>query len=36
MKSSLIRSILILSTLLLTSACSLVYDKHVQWQTVKP
>lgn len=36
MKSSLIRSILILSTLLLNSACSLVYDKHVQWQTVKP
>lgn len=36
MKNSLIRSILILSTLLLNSACSLVYDKHVQWQTVKP
>ena len=36
MKSLLIRSILILSTLLLNSACSLVYDKHVQWQTVKP
>jgi hypothetical protein len=25
-----------LSTLSLTSACSLIYDKHVQWQTVKP
>jgi len=36
MRSSLIRSILILSALLLTSACSLIYDKHVQWQTVKP
>ncbi|PKG81100.1 flagellar biosynthesis protein FlgP [Colwellia sp. 75C3] len=36
MSNSLTRSILILSTLLLTSACSLVYDKHVQWQTVKP
>ncbi len=36
MKSSLIRCTLILSMLLLTSACSLIYDKHVQWQTVKP
>jgi outer membrane protein FlgP len=36
MRSSLIRSLLILSVLLLTSACSLIYDKHVQWQTVKP
>jgi len=36
MRSSLIRSILILSALLLTSACSVIYDKHVQWQTVKP
>ncbi len=36
MSSSLTRSILILSTLFLTSSCSLIYDKHVQWQTVKP
>ncbi|MEY8215874.1 MAG: flagellar biosynthesis protein FlgP [Colwellia sp.] len=36
MNNSLARYILILSTLFLTSACSLVYDKHVQWQTVKP
>jgi len=36
MNNSLIRSILILSTLFLTSACSLIYDKHVQWETVKP
>ena len=36
MRSSLIRSILILSAFLLTSACSVIYDKHVQWQTVKP
>lgn len=36
MIKSLTRSIFILSALILTSACSLVYDKHVQWQTVKP
>ena len=36
MNNSLARYILILSALFLTSACSLVYDKHVQWQTVKP
>ncbi|PKH88705.1 LPP20 family lipoprotein [Colwellia sp. Bg11-28] len=36
MNNSLIRSILILSALFLTSACSLIYDKHVQWETVKP
>ncbi len=36
MRSSLIRVILILSALMLTSACSLIYDKHVQWQTVEP
>ena len=36
MSKSLARVILIFSTLMLTSACSLIYDKHVQWQTVKP
>ncbi len=36
MSNTLTRSILILSTLFLTSACSLIYDKHIQWQTVKP
>ncbi|MFQ3209587.1 MAG: hypothetical protein ACI9VO_001273 [Colwellia sp.] len=36
MNKSLARVILILSTFMLTSACSLIYDKHVQWQTVKP
>ena len=36
MSKSLTRVILISSALFLTSACSLVYDKHVQWQTVKP
>lgn len=36
MSKSLTRVILISSALLFTSACSLVYDKHVQWQTVKP
>jgi hypothetical protein len=36
MSKSLVRVILILSTFTFTSACSLVYDKHVQWQTVKP
>ncbi len=36
MSKSLVRVILILSTFTLTSACSLIYDKHVQWQTVKP
>lgn len=36
MIKSLTRSIFILSALILTSSCSLVYDKHVQWQTVKP
>jgi hypothetical protein len=36
MSKSLVRVILIFSTLMLTSACSLIYDKHVQWETVKP
>lgn len=36
MSNSLARVILILSTLTFTSACSLIYDKHVQWQSVKP
>lgn len=36
MSKSLSRVVFILSTLILTSACSLIYDKHVQWQTVKP
>jgi hypothetical protein len=36
MKNSFIRASFIFSMLLLTSACSLFYDKHVQWQTVKP
>ena len=36
MSKSLTRVIIISSALFLTSACSLVYDKHVQWQTVKP
>ena len=36
MSKSLTRVILISSALFLTSACSLVYDKHVQWQSVKP
>ncbi|ALO34253.1 flagellar biosynthesis protein FlgP [Colwellia sp. MT41] len=36
MSKSLIRVILMISVLFFTSACSLVYDKHVQWQTVKP
>jgi hypothetical protein len=36
MSKLLARVILIFSTLMLTSACSLIYDKHVQWKTVKP
>lgn len=36
MGSSIIRSIFLVGVLAFTSACSLVYDKHVQWQTVKP
>ncbi|WP_057830844.1 LPP20 family lipoprotein [Colwellia sp. TT2012] len=36
MSKSLIRVIFMTSVLCFTSACSLVYDKHVQWQTVKP
>jgi hypothetical protein len=36
MNKSLARVILIFSTLILTSACSLIYDKHVQWKIVKP
>ncbi len=36
MINSLSRTILIVGLLSFTSACSLVYDKHVQWQTVKP
>ena len=36
MSHSLTRVILMTSGLFLISACSLVYDKHVQWQTIKP
>lgn len=36
MNNLLTRYMLILSILLLTSACSSFYDKHVQWQAVKP
>ena len=36
MKYSLTRSVLILSVLFYTSACSLFYDTHIQWQSVKP
>jgi len=36
MSKSLTRIILIASAVFFSSACSLVYDKHVQWQTVKP
>lgn len=36
MCSLIIRSIFLVSLLTFTSACSLLYDKHVQWQTVKP
>ncbi|KGJ96979.1 LPP20 family lipoprotein [Colwellia psychrerythraea] len=36
MHNSLTRIILILSSLFFISSCSLIYDKHVQWQTVKP
>lgn len=36
MSKLITRVILISSALFFTSACSLVYDKHVQWQTVKP
>jgi len=36
MINSLSRTIFIVGLLSFTSACSLVYDKHVQWQTVKP
>jgi len=36
MNNPLVRSILILTTFFFTSACSLIYDKHVQWQTIKP
>ena len=36
MNNALVRSILILTTFFFTSACSLIYDKHVQWQTIKP
>lgn len=36
MSQSLARVILIAAVLSFTSACSLVYDKHVQWQIVKP
>jgi hypothetical protein len=32
----IIRSIYLAGLLSFTTACSLVYDKHVQWQTVKP
>jgi len=36
MCNSLTRKVFILSLLSFISSCSLVYDKHVQWQTVKP
>jgi len=36
MINSLSRTVFIVGLLSFTSACSLVYDKHVQWQTVKP
>ena len=36
MNNSLVRVSLIAIALLTTSACSLIYDKHVQWQSVKP
>jgi hypothetical protein len=32
----LTRIVFITSLLFLTSACSVIFDKHVQWQTVKP
>ena len=32
----LTRVVFVTSLLLFTSACSLIYDKHVQWQAVKP
>ena len=36
MKYSLTRSMLMLTVLIYTSACSSIYDKHVQWESVKP
>lgn len=36
MQSSLGRLVLILGLVFFSSACSLVYDKHIQWQPVKP
>jgi len=36
MNNSLTRIMLVLSVLFLTSACSLIHDKHVEWQAVKP
>jgi hypothetical protein len=36
MSHPLTRGIIITCGLLFISACSLVYDKHIQWQTVKP
>lgn len=36
MKYSLTRAALILTLLLFTNACSNIYDKHVQWQSVEP
>ncbi len=36
MRFSLARCFFITLLLSMTSACSLFYDKHVQWQTVKP
>jgi hypothetical protein len=36
MGNSLTRILFIASLLSFASGCSLVYDKHVQWQTVKP
>ncbi|TYK65568.1 LPP20 family lipoprotein [Colwellia echini] len=36
MKNTAVRMLLILSVLFMISACSLIYDKHVEWETVKP
>jgi len=36
MKKYITRIILVISGLMLLGACSSVYDKHVQWQTIKP
>jgi hypothetical protein len=36
MKSSLIKNIIMLVSIMMITACSTMYDKHVQWQTEKP